>query len=201
RPSTSTASWRAPPRSASCAGSASNAATFRSVWPSVRSELPPSRIHPTAFVAPNATVRGDVTIGEGAVVLFGAVLRAEEDRVVVGRETNIQDNAVVHCDAGFPALIRDRVTVGHAAVVHCATVGDGCLVGIGAIAISGLVMGEGSWMTAGSVLQERKENPHVILPVDVPIRPQREFSKENIEMIRLEPECKIELRAIFRLTV
>lgn len=167
----------------------------------MRSELPPSRIHPTAFVAPNATVRGDVTIGEGAVVLFGAVLRAEEDRVVVGRETNIQDNAVVHCDAGFPALIGDRVTVGHAAVVHGATVGDGCLVGIGAMALNGSAMGEGSWLAAGSVLPEGKEIPPFTLAVGVPARPLRELTQEEIERQRSGVQTYLELRDLYRRSV
>jgi len=152
-------------------------------------------------VAPNATVRGDVTIGEGAVVLFGAVLRAEEDRVVVGRETNIQDNAVVHCDAGFPALIGDRVTVGHAAVVHGATVGDGCLVGIGAMALNGSAMGEGSWLAAGSVLPEGKEIPPFTLAVGVPARPLRELTQEEIERQRSGVQTYLELRDLYRRSV
>ncbi len=152
-------------------------------------------------MAPNATVRGDVTIGEGAVVLFGAVLRAEEDRVVVGRETNIQDNAVVHCDAGFPALIGDRVTVGHAAVVHGATVGDGCLVGIGAMALNGSAMGEGSWLAAGSVLPEGKEIPPFTLAVGVPARPLRELTQEEIERQRSGVQTYLELRDLYRRSV
>ncbi|MFS8494231.1 MAG: gamma carbonic anhydrase family protein [Actinomycetes bacterium] len=164
----------------------------------MRPDLPQPQIHPSAFVASNATVLGDVTIGEGAVVLFGAVLRAEDDRVVVGSETNIQDNVVVHCDAGFPAIIGDRTTVGHSAVVHGAVIGDGCLVGIGALVLNGAVMGEGSWLAAGSVLPEGKEIPPWTLAVGVPARPLRELTEEEIERQRSGVRTYLELRDLYR---
>lgn len=167
----------------------------------MRSDLPQPRIHPTAFVAPNASVWGDVTVGEGSVVLFGAVLRAEDDRVIVGSETNIQDNAVVHCDAGFPAIIGDRTTVGHSAVVHGAVIGDGCLVGIGALALNGSVMGDGSWLAAGSVLPEGKEIPPWTLAVGVPARPLRELTEEEIERQRSGVQTYLELRDLYRRSV
>ena len=78
-------------------------------------------------MAEGAIIRGAVTIGPQAVVMFGAVLRAEEDQIVVGEATNLQDNVVVHCDAGFPVRIGARTTIGHTAVVHGTTIGDGCL--------------------------------------------------------------------------
>ena len=167
----------------------------------MRSDLPQPRIHPTAFVAPNASGWGDVTVGEGSVVLFGAVLRAEDDRVIVGSETNIQDNAVVHCDAGFPAIIGDRTTVGHSAVVHGAVIGDGCLVGIGALALNGSVMGDGSWLAAGSVLPEGKEIPPWTLAVGVPARPLRELTEEEIERQRSGVQTYLELRDLYRRSV
>ena len=112
-------------------------------------DLADPRIHDTAFVAPGVMVFGDVTIGERAVLMFGVVVRAELDRVEVGTETNVQDNCVLHCDAGIPCLVGSRVTIGHAAVVHGAVVEDHCLVGIGARALNGSHMGEGSWLAAG----------------------------------------------------
>ncbi len=75
-------------------------------------------IHPSAFVAATARVYGSVEIGAGAVVMFGAVLRAELERIVIGEESNLQDNVVVHADPGFPTIVGRRVTVGHAAVIH-----------------------------------------------------------------------------------
>lgn len=160
-------------------------------------DLSGPQIHPSAVVAGNATVRGSVTIGEEAFVLFGAVLRAEDDRVVVGPRTNIQDNAVVHCDAGFPALIGERTTVGHAAVVHGASIGDGCLVGIGALALNGSSLGEGAWLAAGSVLPEGHEIPPFTLAVGTPAKPRRELSEEEIERQRSGVQTYLQLARLY----
>jgi len=154
-------------------------------------------IEPGAFVASNATIRGAVTIGAGAVVLFGAVLRAEEDRVEIGAETNIQDNVVVHCDAGFPTRIGARTTVGHAAVVHGAEIGDGCLVGIGALALNGSVLEEGAWLAAGSVLPEGRRIPAWTLAVGTPARPVRELTAEEIERQRSGMQTYLRLRDLY----
>ncbi len=116
--------------------------------------IPDPEIHPRALIAPGAHVHGDVTIGPDVFVLFGAVIRAELDRIEIGARSNIQDNAVFHCDEGVPCLIGERVTVGHGAVVHAATVGDRALIGIGAKALNRSTIGEGAWLAAGSVLTE-----------------------------------------------
>lgn len=100
-------------------------------------------IHETAFVADNATVRGNVTIGEGAGIYFGAVLRAETDPITIGPGTNIQDNCVLHADPGFPTSVGRDCTVGHAAILHGCTIGDNTLVGMGAIVLNGAVVGPG----------------------------------------------------------
>ena len=98
-------------------------------------------IHETAFVAGNATVRGNVTIGEGAGIYFGAVLRAETDPITIGPGSNIQDNCVLHTDPGFPTKVGRDCTVGHAAILHGCTIGDNTLVGMGAIVLNGAVVG------------------------------------------------------------
>jgi carbonic anhydrase/acetyltransferase-like protein (isoleucine patch superfamily) len=149
-------------------------------------------------VAENATIRGSVEIGERAVVLFGAVLRAEHDRVVVGAETNIQDNAVVHCDAGFPATIGSRTTIGHSAVVHGAAIGDGCLIGIGALALNGSRLGEGAWLAAGSVLPERREIPPFTLAMGTPAEPLRELTEEEVGRQRSGVRTYLELANLYR---
>lgn len=155
-------------------------------------------IDPTAVVADGAILRGEVTIGAGAFVLFGAVLRAEEDRVVVGSETNIQDNVVVHCDAGFPTEIGSRTTVGHSAVVHGAVIGDGCLVGIGALALNGSRLGEGAWLAAGSVLAEGQEIPPWSLAVGTPAKPRRDLTPEEIERQKSGVATYLGLRDLYR---
>lgn len=136
-------------------------------------------IDPSAFVAPGVRLLGDVTVGPDAVIMFGTVARAELDRIVVGAETNIQDNCVLHCDAGIPCVIGRRVTVGHAAVVHGATVDDHCLVGIGARALNGSHLGEGSWLAAGAVLGEGRSIPPWTIAVGIPAKPLRELTDEE----------------------
>lgn len=164
----------------------------------MRSEAAGPRIDPSAFVASNVVIRGDVEIGPGAVVLFGAVIRAEEDRVAIGAETNVQDNVVIHCDGGFPTLIGDRTTVGHQAVVHGATIGDGCLVGIGALALNGSELGEGAWLAAGSLLTEGSTIPPWTLGLGRPAKPVRELTAAEIERQRSGVETYLQLRDLYR---
>jgi carbonic anhydrase/acetyltransferase-like protein (isoleucine patch superfamily) len=144
-------------------------------------QLPEPRINPGAFVAPGAHVYGDVNIGEHVFVLFGVVIRAELDRVDVGAQTNIQDNSVLHCDEGIPCVLGERVTVGHAAVVHGALVGDRCLIGIGAKLLNRSRLGEGAWLASGSVLAEGKQIPPWTLGMGIPAKPVRELTAAEIE--------------------
>ena len=144
-------------------------------------DSPAPVIHPTAFVAPGVRILGDVTVGERAVLMFGVVARAELDRIEIGAESNVQDNCVLHCDTDYPCLVGKRVTIGHAAVVHGATVGDHCLVGIGAVALNGSEMGEGSWLAAGAVLGEGRSTPPWTIAVGIPAKPLRELTDEERE--------------------
>ena len=143
-------------------------------------DIPIPQIHTSAFIAPNAVLHGRITVEARAVIMFGTVIRAELDSVHIGAETNIQDNCVLHVDEGFPAILGNRVTVGHAAVVHGANVGDNCLVGIGARVLNGAVMGEGSWLAAGSLLPEGKSIPPWTLALGTPAKPIRELTDEEI---------------------
>jgi carbonic anhydrase/acetyltransferase-like protein (isoleucine patch superfamily) len=138
------------------------------------------QIDPAAYVAATAQIFGDVSIEAEVVVMFGAVIRAELDRVTIGGQSNIQDNVVVHCDTDRPTRIGRRVTVGHAAVVHGATIGDHCLVGIGALALNGSTLGEGAWLAAGSVLPEGKTIPAWTLAVGAPAKPLRDLTEAEI---------------------
>lgn len=141
--------------------------------------IPEPKIHPDAFIAPGAHVYGDVTLDSEVFVLFGAVVRAELDRIVVGAQTNIQDNCVFHCDEGIPAIVGSRVTVGHSAVVHGATIGDRALIGIGAKALNGSEVGEGAWLASGSVLPERKTIPPWTLAMGIPAKPVRDLTEDE----------------------
>jgi carbonic anhydrase/acetyltransferase-like protein (isoleucine patch superfamily) len=143
-------------------------------------ELGIPQIDPTAFVAPTAVLYGDITVGRRVVIMFGTVIRAELDEVQVGAESNIQDNCIIHVDTGYPAQIGSRVTVGHAAVIHGATIGDNCLVGIGSRALNGSAMGEGSWLAAGSVLSPGKSIPPWTLAMGIPAKPVRDLTEDEV---------------------
>ena len=155
-------------------------------------------IHPAAYIASTARIFGDVVVKADAVVMFGVVIRAETERIVVGEETNIQDNSVLHADRGFPTLVGRRVTIGHLALVHGAVVGDHCLLGMGAIALNGSVMGEGSWLAAGSVLGEGKEIPPWTIAVGTPARPLRELRPHEIQRAEMGIEEYLTLGATYR---
>jgi carbonic anhydrase/acetyltransferase-like protein (isoleucine patch superfamily) len=143
--------------------------------------IPRPSIDPTAVIAPGAQVHGQVIVGREVFVLFGVVIRAEFDRIEIGAQTNIQDNSILHCDEGIPCIVGERVTVGHSAVVHGATVGDNALIGIGARVLNRSVVGEGALIAAGSVLAEGKEIPPWTLAMGVPAKPVRELTDAEIE--------------------
>ena len=156
------------------------------------------RIDPTAFVAPGAHIYGDVAVAAEAVIMFGAVLRSEEDSITVGPRSNIQDNVVIHTDVGFPTTIGADVTVGHAAVIHGATVGDHCLVGIGSRLLNGAELGEGAWLAAGALLPEGKSIPPWTIGVGVPAKPMRELTEAEIERQRDGAATYLRLAAAYR---
>ncbi len=120
------------------------------------------------FVAGNATVIGEVTVGKQVGIWFGAVIRADKDRVVIGDRSNIQDNCVVHTSKGFPVVIGNDVSVGHGAILHGCTIGNQVLVGMGAIIINGARVGEGSIIGAGAVITEGKDIPPNSVVIGVP---------------------------------
>src|ERR1041384_5319740 len=104
----------------------------------------PDLIDASAYIAPGAVVLGDVTIGSQSSVWFGAVIRGDSAPIRIGRDTNVQDGAIVHADPGFPCTIGNRVTLGHGAIVHGATVEDECLIGMRAVVMNGAKIGRGS---------------------------------------------------------
>jgi len=135
------------------------------------------------FVAPNATVIGDVTLTAKVSIWFGAVVRADKDRIVIGEGSNIQDNCVVHTSAGHPAIIGSHVSVGHGAILHGCTLSDRVLVGMGAIVLNGAVVGEDSVIGAGAVVTEGMVVPPGSVVVGVPgkvIKPASEAQKQHI---------------------
>ena len=147
-------------------------------------ELATPTVDPTAFIAPGVHIYGDVVVGANAVLMFGTVIRAEFDRVTIGANTNIQDNCVLHVDDGIPCTVGSNVTVGHAAIVHGATIGDHCLVGIGARALNNSELGDGAWLAAGAVLAEGRSIPPWTIAVGIPAKPLRELTEAEVERQR-----------------
>lgn len=138
----------------------------------------------SVWIAPGAQVIGDVRFAHGASVWFNAVVRADNEPTIIGRNTNIQDGAVLHNDPGFPLTIGDEVTVGHMAIVHGCTVGDGTLVGMGAKVMNGAVVGRGCLIGAGALIAEGKEIPDHSLVVGAPGKVIRTLDEATIEMVR-----------------
>ena len=129
-----------------------------------------------AFVADNATVVGDVTLAPGSTVWYGAVIRGDEGPIYIGENTNIQDNAVLHCDAGSQVVLHPNVTVGHGAIVHGAEVGEGTLIGMHATLLNGCKVGKGCIIGAGALVPEGKVIPDGALAVGAPARVVRDVS-------------------------
>lgn len=160
--------------------------------------IPEPKIHPTALIAPGAHIYGDVTIDAEVFVLFGAVIRAELDRIEIGSQSNLQDHSVFHCDEGVPCLVGERVTIGHGAVIHGAAVGNRALVGIGARALNRSTLGEGAWLAAGSVLVEGKSVPPWTLAMGIPAEPVRELTDEEIARADEGVDHYLELATAYR---
>lgn len=142
-------------------------------------------IDPEAFVAPNASVIGEVTLRAGASVWYGAVVRGDVERITVGADANIQDNVTLHADPGFPLTIGERVSVGHNAVVHGATVEDDCLIGMGATVLNGAVIGAGSLVAAQALVPQGMVVPPGSLVAGVPAKVRRELSEEERQGVTL----------------
>jgi len=137
-------------------------------------------IDPSAWVADNATLIGRVTLGPGASVWFGAVLRADNEPIVIGARSNVQENAVLHTDPGRPLTVGEDVTIGHLAMLHGCTVGDGSLVGMRAVLLNGATLGRGCLVGAGSLVTEDKAFDDGSLVIGTPARLLRRLSAEQI---------------------
>ena len=131
------------------------------------------------FVAPNATVQGDVVLKPGSTVWYGAVLRGDDGTLTIGENSNVQDNAVLHCDAGGAVTLGKNVTVGHSALVHGCTVGDGSLIGMHATLLNHCVVGRNCIIGAGALVPEGMVIPDNAVAVGVPARVIKTISAEQ----------------------
>jgi carbonic anhydrase/acetyltransferase-like protein (isoleucine patch superfamily) len=139
----------------------------------------------TAWAAPSADLIGEVRLGPRASVWFGAVIRADNTPIAVADESNIQDGAVCHSDAGYPLLIGARVTVGHQAILHGCTVADDCLIGMGARILNGATIEPECIVGAGALVTEGKQFASGSLIVGAPARAVRKITEEERNMLRL----------------
>ena len=140
-------------------------------------------IHPTARVAENATVIGDVTVEQDASIWFGAVVRGDDAHIHIGARSNLQDNVVAHCDPALPLTVGQGVTVGHGAIIHSCTIEDGCLIGMGAILLNGCVIGKGSLVAAGALVTQNTVIPPDSLAMGSPakvVRALRPADREEL---------------------
>ena len=140
------------------------------------------------FVADNATLAGDVRLEEGSSVWYGAVLRADTGRIVVGAGSNVQDNAVLHTGPGLDVVLGRGVSIGHAAVVHGCMIGDGCMIGMNATVLNGALIGPGCLIAAGALIPERMQVPAGSLVMGVPGRVVRQVSPEQAAAIAANEE-------------
>ena len=155
-------------------------------------------IHPSAFIAPNATVLGDVTVGANSSLFFGAVARSEFVPIVIGERTNIQDNCVLHADPHFPMTIGSDVTVGHGAILHSCTVGNNTLVGMGAIVLNGAAIGEDCIIAAGALVPQHMVIPPRSLVIGSPAKVRREVNEEEIAANRRSAEGYVKEAAEYK---
>lgn len=161
-----------------------------------------AQVHPSAWVAPGAILRGDVRLGEQVSVWYGAVLRADQETITIGRRSNLQDQCVLHGDRGNHIVVGENVTIGHGAILHGCTVEDNALVGMNAVVLDGAVIGAGSIVGAGAVVSAGTIVPPKSLVLGVPAKVKRSLTEAEVsgnlqnamsyldlmEQARLDPE-------------
>ena len=156
------------------------------------------RVAASAWIADSAEVVGKVELGEDVGIWFGAVLRADTDPIRIGNGSNVQDGAVMHADPGFPATLGEHVTVGHQAMLHGCTVGDGSLIGIQAVLLNGARIGRHCLVGAGALVPEGREYPDGSLIFGRPAKVVRALSDDEIAGLRRAAEHYIENAHRFR---
>jgi carbonic anhydrase/acetyltransferase-like protein (isoleucine patch superfamily) len=145
------------------------------------------------FVACNATIIGNITFGKEVGIWFGAVIRADKDRISIGDRSNIQDNCIVHTSKGYPVTLGSEVSVGHGAILHGCTIQDHVLVGMGAVILNGARIGNGSIIGAGAVVTEGTDIPPNSVVVGVPGKIVKQTGADQHQHIRNNASSYVEL--------
>jgi carbonic anhydrase/acetyltransferase-like protein (isoleucine patch superfamily) len=155
-------------------------------------------IHPSVYIAETASVIGDVTIGAGSSVWSSSVIRADNDSITIGENTNIQDGAVLHADPGEPLKIGSNCTIGHQAMLHGCTIEDGALIGIQAVVLNGAIIGANALLGAGGLVTERKVFEGGKLIVGAPARVMRAVSEEILAIMKRDNADYVRRAKMFR---
>lgn len=145
------------------------------------------------FIADNATLIGAVEVGENSSVWYNCVVRADVNKIVIGKNTNIQDLTMIHCDYGFPTNIGDNVTVGHRAIIHGCNIGNNCLIGMGSIVMDGAEIGEECIIGAGSVVSPGKKIPARSVVMGIPGKVVKELDENQVEAILKSAQTYVKL--------
>jgi carbonic anhydrase/acetyltransferase-like protein (isoleucine patch superfamily) len=158
----------------------------------------PELLDPTAYIAPGAVVLGDVTIGADSSVWFAAVIRGDTEAIRIGRQTNIQDGCILHADEGMPCTLGDRVTLGHGAIVHGATVEDDCLIGMRAVVMNGARIGRGSIVAVGSIVTEGTQIPPGSIALGQPAKVKSPATEDHLAYIRYAADHYVAAAKVYR---
>ncbi|MGZ3184544.1 MAG: gamma carbonic anhydrase family protein [Telluria sp.] len=155
-------------------------------------------IDPSAFVADAATLIGKVTLQANASVWSGVTIRGDNERITIGENSNVQENTVMHTDLGYPLNVGRDVTIGHQAMLHGCTIGDGALIGIQAIVLNGAKIGAGCLVGAGALVTEGKEFPDHTLILGAPAKAVRTLSEEEVQRLRLSAASYVARGQLFK---
>jgi carbonic anhydrase/acetyltransferase-like protein (isoleucine patch superfamily) len=156
------------------------------------------RLGRDVYVAPDATVAGDVHLGDEVSIWFGAVLRGDVERLTVGPRSNIQDNSVLHSDPGSPLVVGERVTVGHGCILHGCRIGDGALIGMGSTILNDARIGRNCLVGANALITEGKEFPDGMLVVGSPARAIRPLTPEELARMAESPGRYVERGKVYQ---
>jgi carbonic anhydrase/acetyltransferase-like protein (isoleucine patch superfamily) len=152
----------------------------------------------SCYIAPEATVIGAVILGERVTIMPGAVVRGDNEPIVIGEGSNVQDNAVLHTDLGCPLTIGKGVSIGHQVMLHGCTIGDGALIGVAAVVLNSSVIGRDCLVGAGAVVTENKSFPDRSVIFGSPAKAVREVSDDNLARLRFSAEAYVQLGALYK---
>ena len=155
-------------------------------------------VDPTAFVAPNAVLVGEVTVGVESSIWYSAVVRGDMEPIVIGRQSNIQDGSVLHVDVEMPVQVGSNVSIGHRAVIHGCVIEDGCLIGMGAIVLSGSRIGAGALVAAWALVREGVVVPPGVLFAGVPGKVLRELTEAEASRVAANSLSYVEYTRRYR---